>query len=347
MSARLGEMLLKVGALTEPQLKQVLNAQVIYGGRLGTNLVEMGLIGEEDLARLLSEQLGVPCIDPPALDAIPRALLSLVPLEMVRRYRVVPIALDGKRLTLAMADPSAFKAIDEIGFTTGLVIIPRVCSELRLSIALERFYGIKRTMRYIPVQGGVRSSFAAAAMQPDVPSKKTAWEGGHDLSIPERVSMKSLAKRLSCASGEVEVVQAILCYLGGEFDRGAFLRLKHGMVLGVQAVGAGAPMEKFSVFAAAIENTRQIKRVVLEKRLFLGEMAAEGAEGEMIRAMGGEAPAPALLVPISPGGEVAAIICANDHRGRLGGGAFELQRVAVMAELSLEMLSLRKRIMTG
>jgi len=348
MSARLGEMLLKVGALTEAHLEQVLNAQAIYGGRLGTNLVEMGLVGEEDLARVLSEQLGVPCVEQHAVDSIPDRLLGLIPLEMVQHYRVLPIALDGKRLTLAMADPSDFKAIEEIGFITGLVVIPRVCSELRLSLALERSYGIKRPMRYIPVAGGIRSRFAAADQHDAHASpRQFAWEGGRDTLAPERVTIKDLAGRLACASGEVEVVQALLSYLAGEFDRGAFLRLKQGTALGVQAIGAGTPVEGFPGFAAAIEETRQLKRVVREKRLFLGEMAAEGADADLIRAMGGTVPAPALLVPLSLGGQVAAVICANDRSGRLGGGVFDLQRVAVMAELSFEMLSLRKKIMTS
>lgn len=349
MSARLGEMLLKVGALTQGQLEQVLNAQSIYGGRLGTNLVEMGFVEEEELAYVLSEQLGVPYVDPAELRAIPEPLLAILPLEMVQRYRVLPLALDGRRLTLAMANPSDFQALDEMAFGTGLVITPRVCSELRLSIALERFYGIKRTMRYIPVEGGVRSRFAAAVATnaSDAAAKEPPWAGGGDVNTPERVSVKELAQLLSGAWGEDEVVQALLSYVAGEFDRGAFLRLRGGTAHGVRAVGDGMPLQGFSGYVAQLAQTRQLKRVVEEKRLFLGEMAADDADAALLRAMGGKVPAPALLVPVSLKGRVAGVICANDRRGRLGGGVFELQRVAVMAGLSFEMLSLRKRIMTG
>ncbi|HJV36281.1 MAG TPA: hypothetical protein VJ604_14490, partial [Geomonas sp.] len=132
----LGEMLLKVGALTEEQLQQVLHAQAIYGGRLGTNLVEMGLVEEEDLARVLNEKMGVPHIDLAALNSVPAEVLSLVPSEMVQRYRVLPVEVKGRKLTLAMEDPSDFGALDDIGFVTGLVVVPRVCSELRLALAL-------------------------------------------------------------------------------------------------------------------------------------------------------------------------------------------------------------------
>jgi len=160
MSERLGEMLLHNGALTEAQLEEVLSAQSIYGGRIGTNLLEMGLVSEEDLGRMLNEKLGVPCVEAASLEAVAPALVALIPLEMARNYRVLPIALEGRRLTVAMADPSDFRAIDEIGFATGLVVVPRVCPELRLSLALEHYYGLKRTVRYIPVEGGARTTVA-------------------------------------------------------------------------------------------------------------------------------------------------------------------------------------------
>ena len=112
MSAKLGEMLLKVGALTRGQLDQVLQAQVIYGGRIGTNLVEMGLVSEEELSHVLSEQAGTPCVEQEELSGLPKEVLRLVPPELVRRFRVVPLSVDGKRLSLAMADPHDFSALD-------------------------------------------------------------------------------------------------------------------------------------------------------------------------------------------------------------------------------------------
>jgi len=161
VSARLGEMLLQVGTLTKEQLEQVLSAQSIYGGRIGTNLVEMGLLSEEALGRLLNEKAGVPCIDAASLEQVPPSLIAILPQEMVQRLQVLPVALGGKKLTLAMKDPANFSAIDEVGFFTGLVVVPRVCSELRLAMALERYYGIKRVLHFIPVAGGMRTRMAS------------------------------------------------------------------------------------------------------------------------------------------------------------------------------------------
>ncbi len=347
MSAKLGEMLLKVGVLTPQELEQVLNAQAICGGRLGTNLVEMGLVEEEQLARVLSEQLGVPCIDHAALESISQPVLNLIPRDLVTKYRVLPVSLEGKRLTVALADPSDFRALEEIGFITGLVVVPRLCPELRLSIVLERLYGVKRPLRYIPVEGGARSRYAPTDVRPAVleESASAGARGAEACEIPERLSMPDLAALLSQAAGEGDVVRALLSYLGGEFDRGAIIRVKSGQLQGIGAVSGGRDVEGFSGYAASLEGNPLLRSLVREKATFMG--AVDGAEGSLVKAMGAEPPAPALLVPLSLGGEVAAIICANDCHGRLGGGAFELQRVAVMVEVGFEMLACRKRIISA
>lgn len=350
MSAMLGEMLLKVGALSEVQLQQVLNAQTIYGGRLGTNLVEMGLVGEEELARALYEQLGVPHVELAALNSVPREILALVPFEMVVRYRVLPVALTGKKLTLAMEDPSDFQAIEEIGFLTGLVVVPRLCSELRLSLALERYYRIKRTVRYIPVEGGFSSRRAGGGGN----GWPAAEEGRAEVQTGElnkagfpstaRLAVASLAESFSRAASEIEVVAALLGYLGGEFDRGAFLSVQQGMVLGVKAVVAGETVDGFAGFSCPLAGGSPLGKLVQDGRLFLGALSSEGPEGRLLQVLGGAAPAPGVLVPVSLDGQVAAVICVSDQHGRLAGGVFELQRVAAMAGLTFEMIRLRKRI---
>ncbi|QWV93219.1 general secretion pathway protein GspE [Geomonas oryzisoli] len=350
MSAKLGEMLLKVGALSKGQLDQVLQAQVIYGGRLGTNLVEMGLVSEEELAHVLSEQMGAPCVEPAELSTVPDQVLRLVPLELIKRYRVVPLALEGKRLSLAMANPHDFQALEEIGFVTGMVIKPRICPELRLNVALERFYRITRPTRYIGVEGGMRTRFEtgnrgeAASVQP-VDNRQLGPVGEPVFS--EHVTIKDLADQMAGAANEKEVVQAVITYISGEFDRGGFLRLKSGKAVGVQAVADGLPVESFVGFEAEIGNMAHLQRMAEEKGLVLCEFAVGDPEGTLVRAMGGKLPASALLLPVSLGGHVVGLICASDSKGRLGGGAFELQRVGVMAELSLEMLSLRRKIQSA
>lgn len=154
---KLGDMLVQAGKITPAQLEETLKGQAIFGGRFGTNLVEMGYLDERDLAEFLSKKIGIPHATPEQLIDIPPHVIKLIPFDYVKKYKVVPVELNNRKLTLAMVDPADFHAIDEISFATGFIIIPVVAPELRIVTAMEKYYQIKREVRYISVEGGTRS----------------------------------------------------------------------------------------------------------------------------------------------------------------------------------------------
>lgn len=172
---RLGELLVNAGKITPTQLEETLKGQAIFGGRFGTNLVEMGYLDEQELAHFLSQKTGIAHTSPGQLTDIPPHVVGAVPEEYVRKYRVIPVALNNRKLTLAMLDPSDFHAIDEIAFATGYIVVPVIAPELRLLSAMEKYYGIKREVRYISVEGLSRNRAhnAAPAAQPK-PAKAAA-----------------------------------------------------------------------------------------------------------------------------------------------------------------------------
>lgn len=180
---KLGDLLVAAGKLTQAEVEEALKGQAIFGGRFGTNLIEMGLLDERELALFLSKKTGVPNATAEQLMDVPPHILKIVPEEMVRKYRVIPVVLNNRKLVLAMADPSNFAAIDEISFVTGYIVQPVITPELRLITALEKHYNIRREMRYIKVEGGGRNrgrlgatagTGAAAPSAPTSPAPGTA-----------------------------------------------------------------------------------------------------------------------------------------------------------------------------
>jgi hypothetical protein len=149
MAIKLGDLLLQEGVISQAELEEALKYQVIFGGKLGTNLIEMGALEEEDITRTLSRKFGIPAADSNEIMSVPPGVVKLIPRDIAARYRVVPLKLDGRRLTLAMADPTDLKGIDEIAFRTGFIIRPTVTAEVRMIIALEKYYDIERERRYI------------------------------------------------------------------------------------------------------------------------------------------------------------------------------------------------------
>ena len=149
MSIRLGDLLIQNKLITEIQLQEALHAQTIFGGKLGTNLVELGYLNEMDLSTLLSRQLGIPCVQPGELEGVDPKVLAAVPLQVVKKHLVFPLHMEGRRLVLAMSDPTNLPALDDVTFATGLRIEPRVAPEILLVYAIEKNYDVPRMVRYI------------------------------------------------------------------------------------------------------------------------------------------------------------------------------------------------------
>ena len=151
MKKNLGQLLIEKGLIDEKALGEALQRQVIFGGRLGTNLLEMGVVTEDDLMKILAYQLNIPYAQPRHFENIPREVLDAVPTELLEKHRIVPLTVEGHRITLAMTDPLNLNIVDDVAFRTNMVVQPVVASEVRIVEALERYYGIRREARYIAV----------------------------------------------------------------------------------------------------------------------------------------------------------------------------------------------------
>src|SRR3954447_14226898 len=141
MSQRLGDLLVKEKILSPEQLEQALKAQKESGGkdRLGSVLVKLGLLSDEDVTNFLSRQYGVPAINLNYFEIDP-AVVKLVPHETAKRYQILPLSRVGASLTIAMVDPTNVFAMDDIKFMTGFNIEPVVASETSILEGIEKVY---------------------------------------------------------------------------------------------------------------------------------------------------------------------------------------------------------------
>src|SRR5262245_16195073 len=139
MAVRLGELLLREKRVTPTQLQEALNHQRSNGGRLGSSLVKLGILTDDDITSLLSRQYGVPSIKLAEFDPDP-AVVRLIPVETASKYNVLPVGRTGTTLTLAMTDPTNVFAMDDIKFITGLHIEPVVASDTAIRDAIAKYY---------------------------------------------------------------------------------------------------------------------------------------------------------------------------------------------------------------
>jgi hypothetical protein len=139
---RIGELLISVGACSADGVKEALRCQRFFGARLGTHLLRIGAVAEEDLARALGTIHEVPSlsgavsVNPEALDMLPRRL--------VEKHEAVPCDVTGKRLTVLMTDPGDLRSLDDLAFAAGRTVRPLVASQARIWSLMRDCYGIER-----------------------------------------------------------------------------------------------------------------------------------------------------------------------------------------------------------
>src|SRR6266436_3840982 len=140
MSSRLGEILIKESLITSDQLRQALEHQKANGGRLGTCLMKLGFISDDEITGVLSRQYGVPSINLKFYE-VDASVIKLIPQDTAVRYQIVPLSRVGSTLTIAMTDPTNVFAMDDIKFMTGFNVEPVVASETAIAEAISKFYG--------------------------------------------------------------------------------------------------------------------------------------------------------------------------------------------------------------
>ena len=101
MSQRLGDLLVKEKVITPEQLDQALKVQKESGTRLGSILVKLGFLSDEDVTNFLSRQYGVPAINLTFFE-IDGTVVKLIPYETAKRYQILPLSRVGSSLTIAM-----------------------------------------------------------------------------------------------------------------------------------------------------------------------------------------------------------------------------------------------------
>lgn len=137
---RLGDLLIENRLITQRQLDRALERQQETKEKLGVILVDMQTISERRLLQVLAAQRGV---SPWHLEEneLESEVLALVPEEMCRVFQVLPVAVRGDHLILAMKDVQDAEAIESVRHHTGKRIEPALADEARLPFFIDRAFG--------------------------------------------------------------------------------------------------------------------------------------------------------------------------------------------------------------
>ena len=159
-------MLLEEKLCSAAQIEEGLETQVVHGGRLGTNLVELGFLQEKDLARMLGKQHNV-AYAAGEMQPDPAAM-ALGDASFFDDHDILPMRVDATRITVAVMDPRRIEPLDQLGFKAGKRVVPVVIPEFRMNQLLRRHCKAFRNLRPIDMNT-LRPSKAAQEQAGPVP----------------------------------------------------------------------------------------------------------------------------------------------------------------------------------
>src|SRR5213594_2092141 len=137
---RIADVLIEEGLLLPNQLEEAIGLQKSEGGRLLKILTDRQFVTEQDMVFSMGRCLNTPPVNLSRL-RVPEEVMALVPREMAKANRLVPIArLDGK-LFVAMADPTNVLAVDALKRRVQLEIVPMIATERAVNDALSGVHG--------------------------------------------------------------------------------------------------------------------------------------------------------------------------------------------------------------
>jgi type IV pilus assembly protein PilB len=140
---KLGTMLVEAGLITKEQIDTALANQREWGGKIGSTLVNMGFIKEECLGQFLSRQLNMPNIDISSI-RIKKETIDLVPKELAEKHMLIPVTHQEQkgitRILIAMSDPLDLSAIDDIQSSKGLKVKAGIAPEGAIWRAIQIYY---------------------------------------------------------------------------------------------------------------------------------------------------------------------------------------------------------------
>ena len=298
---RIGDILLDMKACTPQELQAGLQTQAIFGGRIGTNLIELGIIDEKQLAAALTKAYGVPCL---AGEIEPEeGAIEAVPASLVERFGFVPLHVDDRKMRVVVADPRDLAKLDDLSFATGKSIEPVLASETRVWALMHRFYGIDTGLRGLDVADDLETAAEDRGTEVGI-------AGGQAGPAPRLLSTAEALDRIAEVSDPVVLSALLVRGAGGCVGRAVFLKcqgtrvlawLAAGPLLSKDVRGVELPLEHDTPFGAAAELRAPV----------LGPLRLTLNTGAFVEALGGAPPMNAFVGPVILRGRAVALLYAD------------------------------------
>lgn len=319
---RLGELLRQQNLIDDEQLAEALEAQVVYGGRLGTNLLELGYLKEIDLARTLGHQHQLPYAFGDMVPD-PRAL-ALASHQFYDDEDVLPMRLEPSRLVLAVLGPQQLKAADALSFRASKKVVMVVIPEFRMNQLLRQHCAAVRSLRPLDVNqlrpstrvqkeshetekaGAAMAELMGEAEFAKLYADATlgkASRGAVAVTVaqnpePLPLSFAQAQQFLKEHSHRDDIAQTVLRFARSKFQRALLLNVQGELVTGWKGLGTGIDARTVRGIAVSLREDNTFRLVSGLQSHFIGPMKRTPGMAVFYELLGGGFPQTAIILPL-------------------------------------------------
>ncbi len=154
-------------------------------------IIQLNIVEKEMLTMVLAKGLGVPFFKLSRLK-LSSEILELIPIDVIKRYRVVPISLVKDVLTLAMVDPWNYIAVDDVRLRTGKQVAVCLTSEEEVKELIGKL-GEEEDENSAEALQGLLEDFGEEDIEL-VPEKKEEEEGVENVELQMAPAVRAVNK---------------------------------------------------------------------------------------------------------------------------------------------------------
>ena len=137
----LGQLLVEKGIITDEQLQEAKEEHDRTGRLLGHVLVDFGHITEAEIILTLGQELGMEAVDLKEIGEIPQEAIQKISPNMAKLYEVIPFAIRGNTVMVAMADPLNPNMLDDLRFMLDVEVKGAISNKRDIGDAIKKYYG--------------------------------------------------------------------------------------------------------------------------------------------------------------------------------------------------------------
>lgn len=344
----LSSLLVQREIATIREIEEALARQVLYGGDLITNLLEVSHISEDVLISAAADLHGVPPAPGGTLPVPSAEARQLVPGEVVATHAIVPLSVDRYGLVVAVSEPLSRQSEQELAFALAMPIAQRLTSQLRIREALARDYSLPLERRFVRLLARLRGEVVESTSSlpprmpdavslspraPAVPSVHATTRGmpavKPDARPPQLLKRSNAppaapAKRrrgpMTVEDARTELDEAVerdeVFNLLFEFARQYFdytaIFIVHGDVAeGRDAFGTGAPREKVARIGVPLDLPGVLATSRDRRSVVTVTPTGDGLDAVLMTDLGRPLDQPITVIPVTVRTRVVALILGD------------------------------------